>query len=450
MTVPFKAACVQLRSSDDVAENIRDPIALIREAAGQGAHFIATPENTTLMAPDGGAKLAASYDEAHDPALPVFAGLAKELKRLAADRVAGDQGQRHQDRQPLLPVRAGRHDRGALHQDPSVRCRLCHRARVIASPTRWRAAAKRVVADTALGQDRPDASATTCASRSFIARWRRRAPSFHRAVCLHRADRQGALACAAAGPRHRERRLRHRAGARRAACQWPQDLWPQPDRRRPGAKCWRKPAPSRASSPPRSIRRCRHRRAPKFPACSMTGIRRSRNGSAFDSGSCVRSRNPHHLWHLRRSLGAGCWSVRGDRLFVCDAIKGTNSKAGFATARRSMTSRPSGHLSCPSCNSVRVEKAIMAPAVAGTKKTCATKAAKPARCASSRRACANMCRRMPTMSGPRFAEEARKIHYGETPDRHIYGEATAKRRPGRWWRRASMSRPLPPDLEGAN
>ena len=44
-----------------------------------GARFIATPENTTLMAPDGGAKLASSFDEANDPALPVFAALAKEL-----------------------------------------------------------------------------------------------------------------------------------------------------------------------------------------------------------------------------------------------------------------------------------------------------------------------------------------------------------------------------------
>lgn len=75
----FKAACVQLRSSDDVAENIRGTALLVREAAGQGASFVATPENTTLMAPDGGAKLARSYDEVHDPALPVFSELAKEL-----------------------------------------------------------------------------------------------------------------------------------------------------------------------------------------------------------------------------------------------------------------------------------------------------------------------------------------------------------------------------------
>jgi predicted amidohydrolase len=41
--------------------------------------LIATPENTTLMAADAGAKLAQSHDEAHDPALPVFTALAKEL-----------------------------------------------------------------------------------------------------------------------------------------------------------------------------------------------------------------------------------------------------------------------------------------------------------------------------------------------------------------------------------
>jgi len=75
----FRAACVQLRSSDDVAENIRDTVRLVREAAARGASFIATPENTTLMAPDGGAKLASSYDEAHDPALPAFCALAEEL-----------------------------------------------------------------------------------------------------------------------------------------------------------------------------------------------------------------------------------------------------------------------------------------------------------------------------------------------------------------------------------
>jgi predicted amidohydrolase len=79
MTGAFRAACVQLRSSDDVAENIRATSELIREAKAKGAQFIATPENTTLMAPDGGAKLERSFAEDRDPALPAFTALAKEL-----------------------------------------------------------------------------------------------------------------------------------------------------------------------------------------------------------------------------------------------------------------------------------------------------------------------------------------------------------------------------------
>ncbi|HET7084416.1 MAG TPA: carbon-nitrogen hydrolase family protein [Rhizomicrobium sp.] len=75
----FRAACVQLRSSDDVAENIRETVRLVRDAAAQGANLIATPENTTLMAGDAAAKLARSFDEANDPALPVFSALAHEL-----------------------------------------------------------------------------------------------------------------------------------------------------------------------------------------------------------------------------------------------------------------------------------------------------------------------------------------------------------------------------------
>jgi predicted amidohydrolase len=75
----FRAACVQLRSSDDVEDNIRVTSQLIREAKEWGADFIATPENTTLMAPDGGAKLEKSFSEDRDPALPRFCALAEEL-----------------------------------------------------------------------------------------------------------------------------------------------------------------------------------------------------------------------------------------------------------------------------------------------------------------------------------------------------------------------------------
>ena len=81
-----------------------------------------------------------------------------------------------------------------------------------------------------------------------------------------------------------------------------------------------------------------------------------------------------------------------------------------------------GHLSCPSCNSVRIEKAIMAPAVSGTKNRTET-AAQMRQFATGLR---KYVQENADYVGPKFAEEARRIHYGETPERHIYGEATAE------------------------
>ena len=107
----------------------------------------------------------------------------------------------------------------------------------------------------------------------------------------------------------------------------------------------------------------------------------------------------------------------------------------------------SGHLSCPSCKSIRIEKAIMAPAVSGTKKSAArTKAAEVRQFATGLR---KYVQQNADYVGPNFAEEARKIHYGETPDRHIYGEATARDAQDLVEEGIDVA-PLPPDLEGAN
>jgi hypothetical protein len=51
--------------------------------------------------------------------------------------------------------------------------------------------------------------------------------------------------------------------------------------------------------------------------------------------------------------------------------------------------------------------------------------------------------------GPSFAEEARKIHYGETPERHIYGEATHKEAQELLEEGVDVT-PLPPDRDSAN
>ena len=75
----IKTACVQLRCGDDVAQNVRDAAEIIRAARKDGAHFIATPENTDLMALDGGSKLEKTFPEKDALALPQFCALAEEL-----------------------------------------------------------------------------------------------------------------------------------------------------------------------------------------------------------------------------------------------------------------------------------------------------------------------------------------------------------------------------------
>jgi hypothetical protein len=51
--------------------------------------------------------------------------------------------------------------------------------------------------------------------------------------------------------------------------------------------------------------------------------------------------------------------------------------------------------------------------------------------------------------GPRFPEEARKIHYGETEARHIYGEASLEDARELIEEGVDVA-PLPPDLSDAN
>jgi hypothetical protein len=51
--------------------------------------------------------------------------------------------------------------------------------------------------------------------------------------------------------------------------------------------------------------------------------------------------------------------------------------------------------------------------------------------------------------GPKFAQEARKIHYGEVEDRHIYGEATLQEAKELVEEGVDVA-PLPPDVDSAN
>jgi hypothetical protein len=96
-------------------------------------------------------------------------------------------------------------------------------------------------------------------------------------------------------------------------------------------------------------------------------------------------------------------------------------------------------IACPHCGSAKVGKAIMAPRLSGAKKRAAP--AEPPAAAPEKapvamlspqerefRAKLKELRDHLTKNadhvGPKFPEEARKMHYGETKHRSIYGEAS--------------------------
>jgi len=103
-----------------------------------------------------------------------------------------------------------------------------------------------------------------------------------------------------------------------------------------------------------------------------------------------------------------------------------------------------GQVACPRCGSAKVQKALMAPSVAKGRKgrrvqklpdqgPPAGQASAPAethRVAAHGELAAAMRKLRAEIEakseyvGPRFPEEARKIHYEETPARGIHGEAT--------------------------
>jgi hypothetical protein len=95
-----------------------------------------------------------------------------------------------------------------------------------------------------------------------------------------------------------------------------------------------------------------------------------------------------------------------------------------------------------------VEKAIMAPAVAGAKKL-TTNSEERKKVRQFMTGLRKYVQENADYVGPKFAEEARNIHYGKSEERHIYGEATLKEAKDLLDEGVDVS-PLPPDLDGAN
>jgi hypothetical protein len=110
---------------------------------------------------------------------------------------------------------------------------------------------------------------------------------------------------------------------------------------------------------------------------------------------------------------------------VCD--NSHKFDAWFRSAEAFDEQHRRGIVTCPMCNSAKVEKALMAPAVSRMNSDKVSLSTGHPMQAEIREMLRTMRRKVTSEAeyvGNRFAEEARKIHFKEAEPRGIYGEAT--------------------------
>ncbi|MCB1476910.1 MAG: DUF1178 family protein [Rhodobiaceae bacterium] len=107
----------------------------------------------------------------------------------------------------------------------------------------------------------------------------------------------------------------------------------------------------------------------------------------------------------------------------------------FASADAFDKQKAAGLLECPECGTTEVEKALMAPSVSTSRSkerrqsvATVSQPADPRRqeLLDTMRKLKSVVTENADYVGDRFAEEARKIHFGERDARGIYGEATGE------------------------
>jgi len=105
--------------------------------------------------------------------------------------------------------------------------------------------------------------------------------------------------------------------------------------------------------------------------------------------------------------------------------KGHQFEAWFRDSAAFDTQAKAEKVQCPTCGDRKIGKALMAPNISSRKELSSDEHRKMVKTAVQQlsqlrdqveKNCENV--------GERFAEEARKIHYGETGKRNIYGDAT--------------------------
>ncbi|AVO47339.1 DUF1178 family protein [Phreatobacter cathodiphilus] len=120
----------------------------------------------------------------------------------------------------------------------------------------------------------------------------------------------------------------------------------------------------------------------------------------------------------------------------CD--KAHEFESWFPSSDSYEAQRKQGFVACPVCGSTRIDKALMAPQVARKDRAPVAEPATPTpppspvavvspveqELRAKLRELREHIVKTADPVGERFAEEARKIHYGETEHRSIYGQAT--------------------------
>jgi hypothetical protein len=110
-------------------------------------------------------------------------------------------------------------------------------------------------------------------------------------------------------------------------------------------------------------------------------------------------------------------------LFTVRCTRDHEFEAWFRDGAAFEAQRQAHEIACPDCGDTEVEKAVMAPRVGRSRDD------PPVSPAQLRAALLEMRRQVEANCdyvGPRFAEEARRIHYGETEAHGIYGEASTE------------------------
>ena len=116
-------------------------------------------------------------------------------------------------------------------------------------------------------------------------------------------------------------------------------------------------------------------------------------------------------------------------LYQLKCANGDEFEAWFLDSATFDQQRAAGDVECPFCGDSRVSKAPMAPNLAkrGSSEATEERAREVAR--KILRAVGDLREHVEETCdnvGDRFAEEARRIHYGEADERGIYGEATGE------------------------